>query len=90
MCFGEDAAADAASAAMWQLTSANDGECVGNPMAHERGGCRVLDPKEHAAAAGGRPRVTRSFIYLRLVLSESTRHTMGGWPSTCHSFMRST
>jgi hypothetical protein len=50
VCFGADAAADAAAAAMWQLTSANDGECVCNPLAHERGGCRVVDPKEHGAA----------------------------------------
>ena len=42
-CFAEDAVADAAAAAMWQLTSATDAECVGNPMAHERGGCYDKD-----------------------------------------------
>ena len=52
VCFGEDAAADVASAAMWQLTSVNDHECVGNPLAHERGGCRVVDPKDEGAVEG--------------------------------------
>jgi hypothetical protein len=54
--FGDDAACDQASAAMWQLTCTRDSETVGNPLAYERGGCRVPADSSREGTAWQNPK----------------------------------